>query len=185
MLSALARVTCEQLALVHKDSWVRRRVRHSLKCGLTCQKVGEPGIQVFDNLHGALQEKDGVVVPVEEPLEGRPASRVLVRQKGEDGCPCVTRVPGAKVSTQPRFWSVCLSNVRTSARSGALCRCIGAFKSLTSCAEDCRLGSVPTSRCRLGCRACLGWTRKMLPRRCAGPTSAQVFNHLADALLET
>lgn len=38
--------------------------------GQTCEEVGHVGIQVFDNIHGALQKEDGVVIAVEEPLEG-------------------------------------------------------------------------------------------------------------------
>lgn len=35
----------------------------------TCEEVGHVGIEVLDNIHGALQEKHGVVVPIKQPFE--------------------------------------------------------------------------------------------------------------------
>lgn len=38
--------------------------------GRTCEKVWHVGVQVFNSFHGALKEKDSVIIAVEEPLEG-------------------------------------------------------------------------------------------------------------------
>ncbi len=35
----------------------------------TCEEVGHVGVEVLDNIHGALQEEYSVIVPIEQPFE--------------------------------------------------------------------------------------------------------------------